>query len=245
VSRPTPEFDYSNLSGRPLGPFLQLMSTVLSGVRQVQDQVRPYAEAWRAANLQALADSGPLWVALGDSMTQGVGASTFDRGWVGQLARRLDDEGRHHRVVNLAFSGARTTDVLDRQLPALAALATPPDLVTVLIGSNDLTRRAYRDRLPAAFAELLERLPVGSVVANLPQPRSAARRVNVLIERAVRQRGLVLADMLDRRHAPTSWRGRLAEDHFHPNELGYAGLADTFHHAIGHDEAERSRQAPI
>ena len=43
------------------------------------------AELLRAA----LAADGPLWVAVGDSMSQGIGASAPDRGWVGQLAEHL------------------------------------------------------------------------------------------------------------------------------------------------------------
>ena len=33
--------------------------------------------------------------------------------------------------------------------------------------------------------------------------------------------------MLDLRvSGPTSWRGRLAADHFHPNDAGYSAMAD-------------------
>ena len=45
--------------------------------------------------------------------------------------------------------------------------------------------------------------------------------------KAAAERGeITLVDM--RRSGPASWRGRLAADHFHPNELGYAGIADAF-----------------
>jgi lysophospholipase L1-like esterase len=35
-----------------------------------------------------------------------------------------------------------------------------------------------------------------------------------------------------RRSGPPSWRGKLAEDHFHPNNAGYAGIADAFYEKI-------------
>lgn len=231
------DWSYSNLSDRPAGPFVSLAARLITGVRQVQDQIGPYAAAWQRANRDAIGGSGPLWVALGDSLTQGIGASAYDQGWVGQLGRRLRDEGRISRVLNLSVSGARVIDVLERQLPALEALSEPPAMVTLLIGSNDLFRRSYRRELPASFELLLHRLPAGAVVANLPNPNATATALNASLLRLVQRGGLVLADM--RRPATTSWRGKLAADHFHPNDRGYAGIAKVFSDALAVGEGRR------
>lgn len=95
-----------------------------------------------------------LYVARGDSAAQGIGASRPERGYVGLVAQRLrDTTGRPVQVVNLSRSGARIADVLERQLPELAALGRTPDLLTVAIGGNDV--RAY-DR--ATFARAADRL---------------------------------------------------------------------------------------
>ncbi|HEY5360341.1 MAG TPA: SGNH/GDSL hydrolase family protein [Streptosporangiaceae bacterium] len=154
MTEPAGAFDYPNLSSRPPGPFVRAAGLALPGVRKVQAQVSSYAAAWQHSNAAALGAAGPLWVALGDSMTLGIGASAPDQGWVGQLGRRLTRDGEHYRIVNLAFSGARATDVLDRQLPTLRRLPQRPDLVPVLIGSNDTVRRSYRAALPTAYALL-------------------------------------------------------------------------------------------
>jgi lysophospholipase L1-like esterase len=228
-------FGYLNLSPRAAGPFLRAAGLVLPGVRQVQAEVPRYAAAWQRANREALATggragAGPLWVALGDSMTLGIGASDWDQGWVGQLRRRLSRDGRPYRVLNLAFSGARVADVLDRQLPELDRLGARPDLVTVLIGSNDTMRRARREALPGAYATLLDRLPPGAVVATLGGAHAVTATISDLIRTAAPGRGLIVADVV--RGGPASWRGRLARDHFHPNDLGYAGLAEAFGRAI-------------
>jgi hypothetical protein len=66
-------------------------------VRRVQAQVARYAADWQRANRAALAAAGPLWAALGDSMTLGIGASAYDQGWVGQLGRQLTRDGQHYR----------------------------------------------------------------------------------------------------------------------------------------------------
>ncbi len=219
-------FDYSNLNDRPPGPFVTLASRLLPGVRAVQEQIEPYASAWQRHNIAALDATGPLWVALGDSMTQGIGAPAYDRGWVGQLAARMPG----WRVVNLAISGARVRDVLGRQLPALAALGVDPDLITVLAGSNDLMNPRYRLELAADLRELMQRLPPGTVVGNQPGTYAAALEVNRIIDDAVAERGLVLAELRDPR--TRHWRGKLAADHFHPNERGYAGMAEIFGEAL-------------
>jgi lysophospholipase L1-like esterase len=223
-------FSYSNRNEQPPGPWISLASRVIPGVARVQEQVAPYAAAWRDANAIAAAAEGPLWVALGDSLSQGIGAPAWDLGWVGQLHARLALAGRDYRIVNLSVSGARTGDVLARQLPALEALPVAPDLVTVMIGSNDLVRRRYRNGLPDRFRALLERVPEGTVVSTLPNPTPTATAVNAVIADAARERGLVVADMRDGR--TTSWRGKLAADHFHPNEVGYAALARIFADAL-------------
>lgn len=219
-------FEYSNLSGRPPGPIVALASRALRGVREVQQQVVPYARAWERHNREALAASGPMLVVLGDSMAQGVGASAPDRGWAGQLADTLPG----HRLVNLSFYGGRVTDVVERQIPAMQSLGVEPDLVTVIIGSNDLMSRRLRPALPAALAEMLRLLPAGSVVGNQPGGRPDALAFNRLVEGAVASRGLVRAEFRDPR--TRNWRGKLSQDHFHPNDLGYAGMAAIMAEAV-------------
>jgi lysophospholipase L1-like esterase len=102
-------------------------------------------------------------VALGDSVTVGMGDPAADggwRGWAALLAQTLDQPEMH----NLAVLGALSGDVELRQLPA--ALGLKPDLATVVVGINDTLRggtawlfRRSRDLVPAltalALCELL------------------------------------------------------------------------------------------
>lgn len=228
---------YDNRTGRPPGRVVRALGRVLPGVAQVQRQVEPYADHWAAANRATLASpSGRRrWVVLGDSMSVGVGASSPGAGWVGQLHERLRGAGHDLEVLNLAATGARVPDVVEQQLPALAALGSAglgsarpqPDLVTVLIGSNDLFGgRAHRDGLGSSMSRLVTLLPRGAVVSTLPQPRAAARAANVHLEEGAARGRLRLVDL--RVDGPATWRGRLAPDRFHPNDAGYAALADAF-----------------
>jgi lysophospholipase L1-like esterase len=219
-------FDYSNLSGRPNGPVVRVASRLFRGVRSVQAQVEPYAREWERHNREAVAGSGPLWVVLGDSMAQGIGASAYDRGWVGQLAETLPA----YRLVNLSVYGGRLTDVLKRQIPAMESLGATPDLVTVIIGSNDLISGKLREEMPTTLTEVLRRLPDGTVIGNQPGGRAAVLEFNRLIDEAVAERDLVRAEFRDPR--TRSWKGKLSPDHFHPNDLGYAGMAEIMTEAI-------------
>ncbi len=175
------------------------------------------------ANCVALASGRPLWVALGDSMTQGIGAGTIDGGWVPRLNARL---GEPFAVVNLSASGARIADVLDHQLPRLPDLPTPA-LVTVLVGANDMLTPTRRRGIAERFARLLAQLPPErSVVATLPRRNAEARAVNALIDAAAAENRVHIADLRGPALGPV--RGSLADDWFHPNDVGYARLADLF-----------------
>ena len=228
----TGDFRYDNRTGRGPGRVLRTLGAVLPGVALVQAQVEPYADAWHAHNTSVIGTPGRRWFVLGDSMSQGIGATAHDAGWVDQLRARLGADADGLRIVNLSATGARVADVLDQQLPALSSLQPgPADLVTVLVGSNDLFGgRAGRALLPGGMAELVDRLPEGAIVATLPQPRAAARLANAHVEAGAAAGRLRMVDM--RVAGPPSWRGRLASDWFHPNDAGYAAIADAFEPAV-------------
>ncbi|WP_439379084.1 SGNH/GDSL hydrolase family protein [Amycolatopsis lexingtonensis] len=203
---------------------LDVAAAVLPGVRRVRAQKEPYARAWAEAGRTAVASGRPLWAALGDSMTQGIGAETVAGGWVPRLNARL---GEPFAVVNLSASGARIADVLDSQLPRLLALPSAPALVTVLVGANDMLTPARRRGTPARFADLLARLPSRcSVVATLPRGNTQARAINALVETAAARGHIHLAELRGPALGPL--RGSLAGDWFHPNDVGYARMADLF-----------------
>lgn len=215
----------------------RLLRTVLPGVRHVAAQVAPYARSWEDANAVALAARGPLWIVLGDSTAQGIGAPSYDQGYVGQLRAILDAErgadGRW-RVLNWSRSGARCADLLRDQLPRLESLEIEPALVTVAIGANDVYRTPL-DRFLAEMRQIIGRLPEGAVLATLPQglrPQKA-EAVNAVIRSEASGAGLLVADVWARTGAP--WRGKFAADNFHPGPLGYADWAAAFVDALGLD----------
>ena len=72
---------------------------------------------------------------------RGYGTADDSDGIVGfadRLAAMLDSLHPGLQYANLAIRGRRIRDVLDDQLPR--ALAMRPDLITVCVGMNDITR---------------------------------------------------------------------------------------------------------
>jgi acyl-CoA thioesterase I len=197
----------------------------------VEDDWRRY---WEESNERARRADGPLWVALGDSTAQGIGASTPDRGYVGQLLGRLRErESPAWRVVNFSVTGARLADVVREQLPRLDD-AGEPDLVTCAAAANDLVRLGF-PRARQALHALIRGLPSEAVLATCPQGLWPKRtlELNRIIRAEAPTAGLRIADVWAHTGAP--WTGKYAGDGFHPNETGYADWCAAFAEVIGLD----------
>jgi hypothetical protein len=141
----------------------RFLGGVLPGASARRLQIKAFADDWAAANLEARRATGPLWIVLGDTASQGIGATRRETGYVGVVHERL----RHRdawRVINLSRAGAGVADVLTRQLPELVAMAEDesPALVSCIVGAEDIARRV--PGLDATLRQLLAALPSGTVV---------------------------------------------------------------------------------
>jgi hypothetical protein len=76
----------AGVSGLRTGPF----GRWADGVTAMREDCAAYARYWQAHNDQVLTMDGPLWVVLGDSTAQGLGAPSPDGGYVGQAAAARD-----------------------------------------------------------------------------------------------------------------------------------------------------------
>ncbi|GHF55980.1 SGNH hydrolase [Kitasatospora xanthocidica] len=185
------------------------------------------------------------FVALGDSLTEGVGDSTGEgwRGWAAVLAHALLPEGREAEFTNLAYSGALTSDLTTRQLPD--ALAARPQLAAVVVGGNDTLRAGFDIRrttleLDATLGELSGHgavlltacLPDPGTLLRLPAPlaRPLARRmraVNTVVHALTARHRAVHLHLAD-----LPWleeRRLLSVDRLHPSAEGHHLIAHRFH----------------
>ena len=185
------------------------------------------------------------FVALGDSLTEGVGDPVGDtwRGWAELLAAGIAPAGTPVEFHNFAVSGAQTHDVLARQTPA--ALALRPDIASVVVGVNDTLRRAFdihavAARLDHVYAAFTEQGAV-LLTACLPDPGAMLGLPGLLGHPLARRQQAVnsVVHALSERHgavhlhaAEGAWvadRSMWSADRLHPGERGHRVLAARFH----------------
>ncbi|MFD6496484.1 SGNH/GDSL hydrolase family protein [Streptomyces sp. NPDC060188] len=185
------------------------------------------------------------FVALGDSLTEGVGDPVGDRwrGWAALLARGLAPVDAAVEFTNLALSGAQSRDVLERQTPE--ALALRPDVVSVVIGVNDTLRCTFdihsvAERLDTVYAAFRARDTL-VMTACLPDPGSMLGLPGALARPLARRQRAVntVVHALSERHgalhlhaAEEEWltdRAMWSADRLHPGERGHRQLALRFH----------------
>jgi lysophospholipase L1-like esterase len=175
-----------------------------------------------------------LYVAIGDSAAQGIGASRPHHSYVGLLARFIRrSTSRSVRVVNLSQSGARLREAIEKQVPAIGKL--DPDIVTVCIGANDIAQFDAK-RFERELRIVLAAVPKHAIVADLPcfyfgESERRVQVANEIVRRLASERGLVVAPLHERTRVRTAARVALrdvAADFFHPNDRGYIVWASAF-----------------
>ncbi|WJL95271.1 glycosyltransferase [Microbacterium sp. ET2] len=213
----------------------------------------------RPAAAPAPVISAPRWrrfIALGDSLTEGLCDSSRMpsgeyRGWADRLAELLarprgTGETPPLQYANLAVRSRRVRDVVAVQVPH--ALAMKPDLVSILIGANDLVgSRADPVALADEVAGAVRRLRDGGidvllVTPFLPRRREArvfsrrfARYADQL-RRVASETGAMLLD-LDA-HPAIGDVGFWADDRVHLRSRGHRFLAYRAAETLGVPDAE-------
>ena len=203
------------------GRGIRLAGTIVPGIGRVNRSI-PEHTAWWSDHNERQTLGGPAVISIGDSTALGIGASHPDRGYVGRLAERV---GPGVATFNLAMSGARVRDALDRQLPQTERLldAVTEPVITCGIGSNDVFWDRTED-LHDQLDELLERLTATEcrlVVLDIAGRSGTARRARRHLRDGVRHRGLALAKVWD---WPLGGVASIASDRFHPNDRGYGHM---------------------
>jgi len=184
------------------------------------------------------------FVALGDSLTEGVGDFDADgrpRGWADRFAEEIARRQGELRYANLAVRGRMTAEVVATQLRPAIALA--PDLASVVVGMNDLIRPTVN---LAKVCQLFEHLVAtiarsGALVitATLPDPgqvtplpklvrqRFAARlrQYNDHVWTTAERYG---ASCLDLAECAVRDVAGWSDDRLHPGTYGHQRIADEF-----------------
>jgi lysophospholipase L1-like esterase len=111
------------------------------------------------------------YLALGDSFTAGTG-SPPSAAFPSRLAALWRAHGRAVTLKNAAVDGYTTEDVLEQELPQVAAFR--PTLVTLAVGANDRvhgwTAEVYRSNVRVVLRAIIDAGVAPDRIVALPQP---------------------------------------------------------------------------
>jgi len=185
--------------------------------------------------------SGKRYLALGDSYTIGTGASDDSHAWPSIIAKRLGAE-----LTNPAVNGYTTLELIREELPYLERVN--PDLVSVLIGVNDLvqgrTLDAYRRSLTAIYDAIAGTLVVAVSIPTWSYVPAAAdfggaehvekltAGFNAVAHEQAAARGFTWVDIGPASTSRLGSKGWIASDGLHPGDAQYAAWAEVIWRAV-------------
>lgn len=177
-------------------------------------------------------------VALGDSLTAGVGSDDVKSTFVYQVALKLSAQFGKVEVVNLGQPGATVENLIIDQLPL--SIDEQPNYVTLLIGVNDIHDKVsvtdYKERLSYVLNELLTKTSAQIILINLPYLGASnvipfplsnildarTKQFNKVIKELGHNDRIKLIDLYIPSRQPFSENpSYYASDHFHPSGEGY------------------------
>ncbi|MFA5020451.1 MAG: SGNH/GDSL hydrolase family protein [Patescibacteria group bacterium] len=184
------------------------------------------------------------YVALGDSLTSGVGASSVSSTLPALLAEKISAEkGLMVAVKNLGAPGATSFELLTGQV--LDAARYNPEIITLFIGTNDLHNfvplEKFKGNLLAAIGALQHSTQADIYLINLPYLGAKdlvlspydlyfeweLKKYNAAVSEAAQATGVRLIDLYSISEQPLKADSNLyCSDRFHPSDRGYALWAD-------------------
>ena len=180
------------------------------------------------------------YVALGDSYTIGTSVDDGQR-FPNQLAARLP---QLELVANLGVNGFTSRDLIEVELPRLPTLE--PEVVTVLIGVNDVVQGVPEDSYRANAAAILDALvarvgagriivvtipdytvtPAGADYGDPAKQSAGIQRNNAIMTELATARGIVVVDIFDISLEAEVDRSLVAADGLHPSGTQYGRWVD-------------------
>ena len=181
------------------------------------------------------------YLALGDSYTIGTSVTEAER-WPNQLVERV--EGLE-LVGNPAVNGYTSFDLINDELPQLDVVR--PELVSVLIGVNDVVQGVpdsqYAGNVAVILEELLTRLPPGRILCIATpdytvtpsgeafgdpiQQSDAILRANAIMREACESREIrFVPEIFELSQAARDDRSLVADDGLHPSGAQYRHWVD-------------------
>ncbi|MFA5087384.1 MAG: SGNH/GDSL hydrolase family protein [Candidatus Paceibacterota bacterium] len=178
------------------------------------------------------------YAALGDSLTAGVGASSYENSYPYLLAKDMAKNNNEVILQDYSLLGARAEDVIGNLLDPV--ISGKPDIVTVLIGVNDVRERTGEDDFKNKYEYIVDSLLkqtnanvylislpfIGSSTVYLPPYDAYFRQrtivFNKIIKEIAREKNLKYIDIATPTENIFKKDGpHYSVDSFHPSDEGY------------------------
>lgn len=171
------------------------------------------------------------YVALGDSLTEGVGALDYQNSYPYLIAQKLSGKFNVD-LINLSHRGDTSKDLLLNQLPQVLLLK--PDLVSLLIGINDIHNLKSLSEFESNYQQItygLKKTGAKIYLLSIPYLGSSkivlfpynflldfrTRQFNKVIQKISIAEGLEYIDLYTLKKDANFY----SSDQFHPSEKGY------------------------
>ncbi|WP_147512470.1 SGNH/GDSL hydrolase family protein [Bacillales bacterium] len=242
---------------RYVWPLFLVVSLILTAVfgygfaSAYNDVVNPPKRAVLTPTKEEPVKKGGTYVALGDSLTRGVGASNGNS-YAAIVGRDLVKNDRVERFQNLAVSGARTEDLLKQlEQKEVRRTLSQAKVISVTIGGNDLFNRGEgvanfdakktaatietaQNNLAKTFSILREENPDAVIFyVGLYNPFRASENGEafdaIVQEWNAKSRTLGLKhdiEIIDTFNLVRDVKRDLSSDQFHPNDATYEDIAN-------------------
>ncbi|MFT4413718.1 SGNH/GDSL hydrolase family protein [Fredinandcohnia humi] len=194
-------------------------------------------------------------VAIGDSLTQGVGDESEKGGYVGILNHTFEDNNVNIKIENYGKRGNRTDQLLKRlENKEISSSLKSADIILVTIGANDIMQvvknnftnlnmdpfqqenHNYKERLTAIFTRISELNPEAQIYLigfynPFEQYLADIEEFGIIINNWNHTGQTVTEEFENVHFIPVadlfsdSDTNLLANDYFHPNTVGYKQIA--------------------
>jgi len=171
------------------------------------------------------------YAAMGDSLTAGVGTADYRDSYPFLLANKLASENQVE-LINQARAGDNSSEVLAVQLPQVLSLN--PDVVTLLIGTNDIHNLKSLEEFNRNYTQIVSQLKkTGAKIYLLSIPYLGSSKIvsfpynflldlrtkqfNGVIKKAAADYGVFFVNL----YAINQPAGFYSADQFHPSAEGY------------------------
>ncbi len=206
-------------------------------------------ETYLINNMNGTATTTLVYAALGDSLTAGAGTNSYEEILPYLLSEKLTGDDKQILLNNYSVPGIETAGVISDLLPD--AIKDNPDIVTLLIGANDIHNKVSAREFKKNYEEILSRLKketkAAIYVINIPfigSDKLMLPPYQFLFDLRTREFNGIIKNLADKYsvqyidlYAPTVDLFKHSGDHyskdlFHPSATGYKLWADIIYDHI-------------